>query len=435
MDYITMNSKEREQAKVFQQVKEGIITKTEAAARLKLTPRWVRIKFKRYCESSDKGLVHKSRGKVSSKRWSVDQEMQLTVLLQGEWQGFGPTFAAEKLQEIYQIKVCREVVRKSMIKQGLWKPRQQRIKHRKRRDRKAMLGMLVQFDGSPHDWFEGRAERCTLLVYIDDATSQILWLEFAPSESEQAVQQATYNYVRQNGRPGAFYVDHGSAFHVNLNNPDNIKKTQWGRACGQLGIEIKHANSPQAKGRVERCNGTLQDRLIKEMRLAGISSMQAANAYLQSGDFIERHNKKFAVKPTQQGNAHRDCQGYDLDDIFSAHKTRILANDFTIAYEKKIFQLHQQQRTIIRPKNEIVVKTTLSGQISLWVRKTRLDFHEIVSKPIIAIKDTQCINSAPRRPHENSRRWASGLAPLRRPYLPNPLESSLKPAPAAVETR
>jgi len=423
MEYLTMSNKEREQAKVFEQVKQGKITQAEAAAKLRITDRWVREKIKRYCQLDDFGLVHKSRGKASPRRWNIKHEQLLIELLKGEWHDFGPTFATEKLEELHQIIVSREVVRKAMIKAGLWRAKQKKSKHRKRRERKHMLGVMVQLDGSPHDWFEGRAGKCTLLVFIDDATSKILWLEFAESESVEALMRATKNYIQAYGIPQSFYTDHGSVFHVNLNNQESDKKTQWERACGQLGIKIIHAHSPQAKGRVERCNGTLQDRLIKELRLAGISSIQAANEYLRTSNFIERHNEKFACEPAQKGDAHADWTAHNLDDIFSVYETRTLANDFTITYQKRIFQLHDQQKTYISPKDMITIKTSLDSKISLWIRKTKLEFDEIKKKPTKIAEEKKVINRT-RKPSENSKRWARGRLPL---------ESRMKPASPAAE--
>lgn len=411
MKYITMNFKEIEQAKVFAQVTEKIITQAEAAAKLRCSDRWIRKKIKRYRESGDSGLVHKNRGKTSPRRWDAGEEQLLIDLLKGEWQGFGPTFAAEKLEELKSIKISREVVRKSMIKAGLWEPKKTRGKHRKRRERRAMRGMLVQLDGSPHDWFQGRAEKCTLLVFIDDATSEILWLEFAKSESVDALMRATKSYIEKHGVPQAFYTDFGSVFHVNLNNKEGVKKTQWERACEELKITVHHARSPQAKGRVERCNQTMQNRLEKEMQLLGIDSIETANEYLRTGNFIAKHNAKFAVKAAQNGDAHAEHQSYNLTNIFTINETRILANDFTILFKKRIFQLLPDQRTILRPKNEIVVKTHLDGTIALWIRQTLLSFKEIKDRPTTEVKEKTVSNYYPSKPHENSRRWNSGLPP------------------------
>lgn len=423
MGHITMSRKEREQSRVFAQVKEGLITQIEAAARLRCTARWVRKKFKRYCQFDDFGLLHKSRGKASQKRWCQKKRLLLIELLNGDWHGFGPTFATEKLEELHSIKVSREVVRQIMLQEGLWQPKKRRGKHRKRRERRLMLGIMIQLDGSPHDWFEGRAGACTLLVFIDDATGQILWLEFAKSESAVALMQATKNYIQKHGIPQSFYTDFGSVFHVNLHNQEGDKKTQWERACAELGIRVDHAHSPQAKGRVERCNQTMQDRLIKEMRLAGISSIDAANEYLQTSNFIAKHNAKFAVQAAQHGDAHADAQSYDLDDIFSIKEVRVLANDHTIVFNKRIFQLHAHQRTLLRPKDEVIIKVHLNGSIRLWIRKTELVFTEIKARPVVVLPPKTVIDYKPHKPSENSRRWNCGLLP----------QSRVKPAAPAVE--
>jgi len=344
--------------------------------------RWVRKKAKRYRVQGDVGLVHQGRGKPSAKRWNNEEQALAIELLKSEWRGFGPTFTAEKLKELKGIVVSNETVRKIMIKEGLWTPGKRRQKHRQWRERKGMIGILIQLDGSPHDWFEGRGPKCTLLVFIDDATSQLLWLEFVESESFEGVAGAAKKYIEKCGRPVSFYVDFGSVFSVNLNNPERDKKTQFERILAELGIGISHARSPQAKGRVERANKTLQDRLVKEMRLAGISSMEAANKFVQGGDFIAKHNEKFAVAPAVVGDAHRPIDGYNLYDIFCSKAKRVVTNDFTIQYKRKLLQLKAAQPTIIRPKNHVVICEHLDGRISVCIRSCRLDFREIGMRKI-----------------------------------------------------
>jgi hypothetical protein len=409
MENITMNRKEREQLIVFENLKNGEITQLEASLKVKLTTRWIRKKMERYLKNGAKGLIRKGRGRESGRQWS-EREQAITIeLLRTDWQGFGPTFAAEKLKELKGIKVSKETIRKLMVKNGLWQAKKKKIKHRRWRERRAIIGYLVQLDGSPHDWFEGRGSRCTLLVFIDDATSKILWLEFVKSESHCDVMRATKNYLEQCGRPRAFYTDFGSVFSVNLNNQEKDKKTQWERAMNDLEIEVKHAHSPQAKGRVERANGTLQDRLVKEMRLAGISSIESANRFLRESNFIEKHNERFAVAPAQSGNAHRSIDSYNLEDIFCIKEERILANDFTICYNKRIFQLRDRQPTIIRPKDTIIVNTHLNGTIRLSIRKVNLAFTEIQVKPQKPVQKEKIVQHISQKPSENSRRWVAGL--------------------------
>lgn len=412
MEHIIMSRKERTQLIVFEKLKERQITQAEAALQLGISERWVRKKFKRYKEAGTIGLVHKNRGKESPRKWDPEEQAIAMELLRKDWKDFDPTFAAEKLAELKDIKVSKETLRKYMIISGIHIPKKMRNKHRKKRPRRAKIGLLIQFDGSPHDWFEGRAPECTLLVYIDDATSKIQWLQFVRSENMIDIMRATKTYVELHGIPHEFYVDYGKVFRVNLNNPEHDKKTQWERAMADLGINIIHAGSPQAKGRVERCNGTMQDRLIKEMRLAGISSFDQANEFIRTGNFIARHNERFAVTPLEEGDVHKPAVGFDLEDIFCIKEERTLANDFTIVFEKRIFQLLRQQRTIIRPKNKITVNTQLNGSIKLSIRMTNLAFEEILARPAKEIKPIEIIQPIPVRPSLNSRRWVGGLQPI-----------------------
>ncbi|EKD23204.1 MAG: putative transposase protein [uncultured bacterium] len=225
MDKLIINRKEREQLIMLKQVKDGQITQAVAAKRLDMSVRGLRKKQRRYEKEGDAGIVHKNIGKISPWRWSETEKNFTIDLIRSGWRDFGQTFVAEKLSELYRIDKSCEIVRQMMIERLLWMPKKQKIQHRKWRERKEFFGELVQLDGSPHDWFEGRAPKCTLIVFIDDATSQILHLEFVKSESFKGVAGATKNYMSKFGRPLAFYVDFGSVFSVNLNNKDRDKKT------------------------------------------------------------------------------------------------------------------------------------------------------------------------------------------------------------------
>jgi hypothetical protein len=332
-------------------------------------------------------------------------------LLRSEWKGFGPTFTAEKLKEIHGIKVCKETVRQAMIKAGIWLRKRERAKHRRRRERKECVGILVQLDGSPHDWFEGRGPRCTLLVFIDDATSRILWLKFVDSESVQTLMEATREYMIKCGRPVTFCVDFGSVFRVNTNNPNHTKLSQFERAMQEMGVTIIHAHSPQAKGRVERSNSTHQDRLIKEMRIAGISSMEQANRFVQER-YIDKHNSKFAVPPAQSIDAHKSIEGFDLDAIFCLKETRIVANDFVVTYNNRLFQLSQQQKVTILPKTAITVSEHFDQSIKLFARGVPVVFSEIKVRPIKPNVPKIYKKPRPHRIHPNSRRWSAGIIPV-----------------------
>jgi len=374
-----MKNKEVEQFKIFEKLTNRLITQKDAAVLLNLSERQVRKKFKKYKEFGAKSLIHKNKGKPSKRLWAKSQEDLAIKLLESDFKGFGPTFAAEKLKDLYNISVSPETLRNRMMKNGLWLKKIKRSKHRTRRVRSACFGLMIQLDGSPHDWFEGRAPKCTLLVFIDDATSKIVWLEFAKSESVKSLMNATRHYLEVFGRPNSFYVDYGSVFSVNTNNPERDKLTQFERAMKELDIRMIHASSPQAKGRVERVNKTLQDRLVKEMRLRKISSMNDANKFIQS-EYISIHNNKFSVAPAEETNVHRSLLRFNLNNILCYKEYRILQNDFVLKYKTRFFQLDKEQKTIVRPKEDIEVFERLDGSIFMRLRATEINFHEIHEK-------------------------------------------------------
>lgn len=387
MGNYTMSKKELEQVKVFERLKNKEITQEIAGKILNITSRWVRTKFKRYLLHGADGLLHKNRGRESKRKLSPEVQNAMRELLEGKLPDAGPTLCAEKVEEIYGFQISKEAARLWMIAQGFWKGKKKKVTHRKQRERKPCFGMMVQLDGSPHDWFEGRADPCTLLVFIDDATSAILWLEFAESESTEAIMKASRGYFNRYGLPKTFYTDFGSVFSVNTNNPDREKKTQFERALNELSIKLIHAHSPQAKGRVERANQALQDRLVKEMRLADISSIKDANNFVQQ-KFIAKYNEKFAIKPAETYDAHRPVDGINLDKFLCSKETRVIQNDFVISYKSRQFQLEKNQKTIVRPKEQVVVSELLDGQIILSIRKTPLAFTEIKkrSKPFAGVQ-------------------------------------------------
>lgn len=407
MGNFTMSRKEMEQIKIFEKLLEKTITQKDAARFLNLTDRQVRNKLKRYKKFGESSLIHLNRGKPSPRKWNEKQRALCMKLLENEWKNFGPKFTVEKLYEFYGIKISKETVRKEMIKNGFWNAKIMKPKHRKCRPRKSCFGIMVQLDGSPHDWFEGRGPKCTLLVFIDDGTGYV-YMEFAKSESVEAVMKATENYLKKFGRPCEFYVDHGSVFSVNLNNAECTKITQWKRALRELDIKVIYAGSPQAKGRVERSNQTHQDRLTKELRLAGASTIEAANIFLQT-TYNDKHNKMFAVKPEQTTDMHRSIEGFDLKKIFCIKDSRILANDYTICYKKRIFQLEKQQRTIVRPKEDILVSESFDGVINLSIRNVPLFFKELSIRPQ-KMNSEKIYNFVQRKVHPNSKLWNSGYS-------------------------
>ena len=382
MGNIIMSFKEKEQIEVFEKLKRKEITQVIAGQMLHMSDRSIRKKLKRYLKKGIEGLLHQNRGKPSLCAWDEKEKAFAVNFFRkgGKLFEFPPSHGAEMLEELFNIKISKETLRKELISKGLWVAGKKKPVHRKKRERKPIFGIMIQLDGSPHDWFEGRGPKCTLLVFIDDATSSLVWLEFAKSESLEAIMQATWKYFKKHGRPVCFYVDYGSVFSVNTNNLERDKVTQFERAMKELGVEVIHARSPQAKGRVERVNQTLQERLTRLMRLKNISTIEVANEFVQNG-FLDTHNKKFSAIAEQPGNVHRSVAGIDLYNVFCTKEKRVLQQDFTVSYKNRHLQLLKHQKTIIRPKEHIIVHQHLDGKLSLWIRQVKLIFDELKQRP------------------------------------------------------
>jgi len=304
-----MSGKERDLGYLIRQTVGHRLSQREAAERLGISVRQFKRLIRSWKQDGDAGLLSRQRGRASHNRLAEEQRARITELLKDKYPDFGPTLAAEKLLELEGIKVSRETIRQLQVTLSLWKAKSRRVRRVfQLRDRRPRFGELIQIDGSPHDWFEGRAPRCTLIVFIDDATSRLTALRFVPAETTRGYLETLRGHVLEHGVPLAFYSDRHGIFRVNAKDAaSGDGKTEFGRVSDRLGIEAIHALTPQAKGRVERANQTLQDRLVKELRLQGISSMEAANRYLPG--FIGRWNAKFAVAPGDEASAHRPWTG------------------------------------------------------------------------------------------------------------------------------
>jgi len=381
LETLVMSKKEIDQVSIFEKLKNKQIKQSDAAKMLDLSIRQVKRKAKVFKRDGAISLIHGNRGKASNRRIDEEKTKLAIELIKEKYDDFGPTLAAEKLLEIHDLKFDHETLRRLMIKNGLRKSKSVRkvVKHFWR-ERKPCFGEMVQIDGSPHDWFEGRGEICTLIAFIDDATSQILWLEFAKSESTESLMKSTRSYIECFGKPASLYSDRGVVYKVNNNNPDNDKITQYGRAMNELHVKLIHARCPEAKGRVENLFGTLQDRLVKELRLAGISTIEEANEFVRK-DYIPKHNAKFAVKPKSETNLHKPIDGYNLNNIFCLKEDRQIHNDHTVSYKARFFQLEDKQSTIVRPKNTVTINESLNGSIEIYLRKTKLNFKELPQRP------------------------------------------------------
>jgi len=343
---LEMSAKELNRLEVMQRLSRKHMSQKEAGRILDLSVRQIKRLLRVYRETGAVGLVSKHRGRKGNNCLPEEVKKRALNLLKTKYRGFGPTLAHEKLVEKEKLKLSDESVRQLMIAEDLWKPRKaKKVVTHQLRERRACFGELVQIDGSPHDWFEGRAEPCVLLVFIDDATGQVVQLRFVESESFFSYCQAAEGYFRQFGKPVAFYSDKNSIFRVNqpsVGSHDDL--TQFGRAMQELEIQIICANTPQAKGRVERVNQTLQDRLVKEMRLRGISSMTDGNAYLP--EFMADLNQRFAVDPRSSVNAHRPLTAKDnLARILTWQETRTLSKNLTLQFEKIVYQIQTTRPT------------------------------------------------------------------------------------------
>lgn len=344
--YITMSAKEAERITVMDNLLAKRIKQKHAASQLGISIRQVRRTMKRYKKEGKGGLIHKSRGMTSNRSLPDKKKEEAVSLIRKYYPDFGPTFACEKLKEIHGISLSDETVRKIMIGENLWTERKRKIENiHPYRERRTCVGELVQLDGSPHKWFEDRAPSCTLVAFIDDATSRIMDGMFVDYEGTWTLFEATEHYLKIHGKPLAFYVDKHSTFKINRQTSieedlkDKQAQSQFTRAMNNIGIEVIFANSPQAKGRVERLFETLQDRLIKEMRLKDISTKEEGTKYFRE-IYIPIHNSKFAVAPREKANLHRPLLPSDnLLKIMTIQSKRIVSKNLVVQYKNTKYQL------------------------------------------------------------------------------------------------
>jgi transposase len=370
-----MSEKEMNRLEVIKAIEEKRMTQEQASQRLGISTRQVKRLYRDYRERGAGGMMNKMRGKASHNQLKESVVQRVVDLVLERYRDFGPTLATEKLVELHGITISDESVRKIMIAEGIWKQRRKR-KYRvfQMRERRAVFGELIQIDGSDYDWFEGRSSRCTLLVFVDDATGKLVELWFVPHESFFGYCEAARHYFEHYGKPGAFYSDKHGIFH--LNNPEVTPGdglTEFGRAMQELDIQIICANTPQAKGRVERANQTLQDRLTKELRLLNISTPEEANAYLPI--FIEEYNRRFAVEPRSNLDAHRPLPSTDdLDWILSRRETRSLSKNLTLQYHKVIYQIRVDRPTYAMRKAVVTISENAKGEVSILYKGKPLSF-------------------------------------------------------------
>jgi len=367
-----MSHKEVLRAQIMERLMAGKIDQREASQRLAVCVRQVKRIVKRYRTAGLPGLVSQKRGAPSNRRLDAATRQAAIETIEAHYPDFGPTLACEKLRECHDITLSVESTRQLMIAAGLWKPRKgTTARPHPLRERRARRGEMIQIDGSPHDWFEGRSERCTLLVFIDDATGQLMQLRFVAQETTLAYMQTLHDHIVAHGIPVALYSDKHSVFRVNMKDADPDAETQFSRAARTLGIECIHANSPQAKGRVERANQTLQDRLVKEMRLAGINDMEAANAWLP--EYIADYNRRFQVEARKGQDAHLPWSGSKeaLKRILSVQVAKTLSSNLSCQHQGQLFQVQSSGSGLALRGAQVILHHHIDGAQEIrWRNRT-----------------------------------------------------------------
>jgi len=372
---LNMSTKELSRLEVMQRLVDKRMSQGEAADVLGLSVRHVKRLLKAYRGCGVKGLVSRRRGRPSNNRLAEGTKQKVLDLLKSKYTGFRPTLAHEKLVELDGLNISDESVRQLMIVEGLWKAKKARkVAVHQMRERRACFGELVQIDGSPHDWFEGRAPACDLLVFIDDATGELGQLLFVESESFFGYCQAAEGYFTHYGKPAAFYSDKHGIFRVNQPSTGTSDAlSQFGRAMQELDIQIICANTPQAKGRVERAIQTLQDRLPKELRLRDISTPEAGNAYLP--EFMADFNRRFAIQPRSTHDAHRPLTTRDnLAHILTWQETRKLSKNLTLQFQKVVYQIRTERPTYALRHTAVTVCLDALGNVTIAYKGKPLNY-------------------------------------------------------------
>jgi len=414
METLMMSRRERQRVEILSRVKDGQIKLSKAAELMGVSYRQSKRLWRDYQREGDAALVHGLRGRSGNRAATASLREAVLAAYVSRYSDFGPTLASEHLAGDAGLAVPVTTLRRWLREEGLWSERRRRRTHRRRRARREHLGELVQMDGSDHDWFEGRAPRCVLMVMIDDATSRV-YAQFHPAENSQAAFVTFGGYVLRYGVPQALYTDRDSIYVVNPKRAPSVEEslentgplTQFGQAMKQLGVRIIRAHSPQAKGRVERMNGTLQDRLVKELRLAGIDDLAAANQFLEER-FLPELNRRLMVAAAQEADLHRPLQAalgqaVSLDDVLCFAEERVVQNDWCLVYEQQVLQLEQRQA--VRPGQKVQVRRHLDGQLSVHHRGVELRWRAAPTRPRAAaeLAKPTLVQRQTQRPRERSK--------------------------------
>jgi transposase len=385
METLLMSGEERKRMVLLSEVKKGALSLAEAARTMRVCYRQAKRIWRRFKKRGEAGLVHQSRGQPGARRKEPKFRRQVLSRYQQRYPDFGPTLAAEKLQD-EGLQVDHETLRRWLIEKGLWTlGRRKRQQHRAWRERKECFGQMVQLDGSHHDWFEGRRDKAVLMVMVDDATNRTV-ARFFEEETTEASFEVFEAWVRQHGLPQSLYVDRDSIYRcervpsVEEQIAGQEPRTQFGRAMEQLGVELILAHSPQAKGRVERRNGLLQDRLVKELRLAGLNNLEDANEFLEK-KFLAALNAKFTVGARSASDAHRPGSG-NLKEILSWEEERVVAKDWTVAWQRRWFQIQAEHEALSLVGRKVTVRRLRGGAVQLLSQGKKLAFKELPTRPV-----------------------------------------------------
>jgi transposase len=379
-DIIMASQRELKRLHIVQKVIEGALKQAEAAEMLALSIRQTGRIIVRVREEGPQGVVHRSRGRESNRKLPQEIKDQVLNLYRTSYEGFGPTLAQEKLLERDGIRISDETLRGWLIEAELWKKKRKGRQHRQWRPRKERYGQMIQVDGSHHDWFEGRGPACVFMGYIDDATGKV-YGRFYEYEGTIPAMDSFRRYIRKYGIPMSLYMDKHSTYkstgeptiEEQLNGTEPV--SEFGRALKELGVQLIHAHSPQAKGRVERLFNTLQDRLVKEMRLRGVSSIAEANEFLK--EYLPIYNRRFGKKAAEAENLHRPIpKGLNLQRILCIKTERTVRNDFTIAHDRKLYQIEDAVKT-----KKLMVEEYTDGSMAIWCQGKKLKFRQIIVKP------------------------------------------------------
>lgn len=398
--YLTMSVKEADRIAVMDKLIDKRIKQKHAARQLHLSTRQIRRLMKKYKKEGKTGLIHKSRGRKGNRGITQAKKEEIISLIGKHYPDFGPTLAGEKLSELHGISFSDETIRKIMTWGNLWKPKSKKVKNiHPYRDRRPCLGELVQLDGSPHAWFEDRGLYCTLLAFIDDATSRIMDGMFVDYEGTWTLFEAAEHYFKLHGKPLAFYVDKHSTFKINrqANIEEDLKdkqaRSQFSRAMDELGIEVIYANSAQAKGRVEKLFKTLQDRLVKEMRLRGIKTKEEGTKFFRE-EYIPFHNSRFAVLPREKANLHKSLlPTNDLNRIFTIRSKRIVSKDLMVRYKNSRYNLLPEHGLRYTLKHaSVTIMERRSGKVS-FIYKDKTIPHKFAVREIKKDNTSQIASS------------------------------------------